>query len=131
MHDYTYYPTPQHPFREALQAVVGKAPPAYVKGFGLGGLTGKQVSDLQDWCSLNARPEWATGLSMIEAAELIVEGAIENGNIDKVFPSERMSSHGFSTKKKVKKATKKIVKKVARERSSRGSRIDGSTRIGE
>jgi hypothetical protein len=129
MHNFTYYPTPQHPFREALQAVVGKVPPAYVKGFGTEGLTDKQVSDLQDWCSLNARPEWATGLSMIEAAELIVRGAIENGNIDKVFPSDRMPSRGFS--KRVKKVAKKTVKRVAPQHSSRGTRIDGSTRIGE
>jgi hypothetical protein len=109
--------------------VVGKVPPAYVKGFGTEGLTDKQVSDLQDWCSLNARPEWATGLSMIEAAELIVRGAIENGNIDKVFPSDRMPSRGFS--KRVKKVAKKTVKRVAPQHSSRGTRIDGSTRIGE
>lgn len=130
MHDFTYYPTPEHPFREALQMVVGKEPPAYVKGFGLKGLTDKQVMELQDWCSQNARPEWATGLSMIEAAELIVAGAIENGNIDKVFPSERMARYRAS-KKTVKKVAKKTVKRLARDYSSRGSRIDGSTRIGE
>lgn len=79
---FTYYETPKDPFREALAAVVGKEPPEYVRGFGLREMTGKQVSDLQDWCSVNARPEWATGLSMIEAAELIVEGAVENANIE-------------------------------------------------
>lgn len=78
---FTYYPTPAAPFREALAAVVGKDPPDYVKGHGTLGLTDQQMLELQDWCSLNARPHWATGLSMIEAAELIVQGAIENANI--------------------------------------------------
>lgn len=130
MHNPTYYSTPEHPFREALQFVVGKEPPAYVKGFGIEGLTDSQLTELQDWCSLNARPEWATGLSMIEAAELIVKGAIENGNIDKVFPSERTAMHSLSKKKAVKKAPKKTAR-PAPEHSSRGTRIDGSTRIGE
>lgn len=78
----SYYPTPKHPLREALAAVVGKEPPDYVQGFDLKALTDQQQMDLQDWCSLNAKPFWATGLSMIEAAELIVAGAIENNNIE-------------------------------------------------
>jgi hypothetical protein len=81
--NFSHYPTPVHPFRESLEAVVGKEPPAYVRGFGTEGLTDSQIMSLQDWCSTNARPEWATGLSMIEAAELIVQGAIENANIGK------------------------------------------------
>ncbi len=75
------YPTPKHPLREALLAVTGKEPPAYVKGHNILNLTDHQVMALQDWCSLNARPEWATGLSILEAAEMIVQGAIDNANI--------------------------------------------------
>ena len=73
---------PEHPnyFREALKAVVGKYPPMLVPPFGPREM-GDEVMDLQDWCASNARPEWATGLSMIEAAELIVDQAIENANI--------------------------------------------------
>lgn len=107
----TYYPTPEHPFREALLAVVGKEPPAFVKGFGTQGLSDPQIQELQDWCSLNARPHWATGLSMMEAAELIVAGAIENANIARVYVPE-------PTPKK--KPTKKAKWK-------RSSRFDGST----
>jgi hypothetical protein len=45
---------------------------------------GDEVIDLQDWCSDNAQPDWATGLSMIEAAELIVSQALDNDNIERV-----------------------------------------------
>jgi len=74
--------TTQHPIREALQALCGAEPPAFVQGWDINDLTEDQVQELQDWCSLNARPEWATGLSMMEAAVLIVEGAVENNNIE-------------------------------------------------
>lgn len=89
---FTYYRTPEHPFREALAAVVGKEPPEYVRGFGFSEMTEKQKDELQSWCSLNARPHWATGLSMIEAAETIVEGAIENANIGESLPEAREPS---------------------------------------
>jgi hypothetical protein len=36
---------------------------------------------LTDWCSLNANPCWATGTSILEAADLLVERALENGNL--------------------------------------------------
>lgn len=77
----SYYPTPADPLREALASIIGKDPPDFVRGHNTSGLSDKQILDLQDWCSVNARPHWATGLSMIEAAELIVAGAIENANI--------------------------------------------------
>jgi hypothetical protein len=67
-------------FREALKVVVGKYPPMLVPPFGAHDM-GDEVMELQDWCSENARPRWATGLSMIEAAELIVDQAVENANI--------------------------------------------------
>ena len=75
---------PEHPnyFREALRAVVGLYPPLVVPPVGAKDM-GDEVIVLQDWCSDNARPRWATGLSMIEAAELIVDQAIENANIKK------------------------------------------------
>lgn len=67
-------------FREAIKVIVGKYPPMMVPPFGAKDM-GDEVVVLQDWCSDNARPSWATGLSMIEAAELIVDQAIENANI--------------------------------------------------
>ncbi len=78
---FTYYPTPESPFREALAAVVGEEPPDYVRGFGFHNVPEDKQDELQSWCVQRARPAWATGLSMIEAAELIVAGAVENANI--------------------------------------------------
>lgn len=69
-------------FREAIHAVVGKYPPMEVPRYGAHDM-GNEVIELQDWCASNARPEWATGLSMIEAAELIVQQALDNANIKK------------------------------------------------
>jgi hypothetical protein len=70
-------------FREALKAIIGKYPPMAVPPYGAEPM-GDEVVGLQDWCSDNANPPWATGLSMIEAAELIVQQAIENANIKKI-----------------------------------------------
>ena len=70
-------------FREALRAIIGKYPPMHVPPFGSREM-GDAVIELQDWCSYNANPDWATGLSMIEAAELIVDQALENANIHKI-----------------------------------------------
>jgi hypothetical protein len=78
---FTYYPTPESPFREALRAVTGKEPPDYVRGFGFHHVAEERQDELHSWCAMNASPVWATGTSMIEAAELIVAGAIENANI--------------------------------------------------
>ena|ERR1700748_2929637 len=77
------YQTSKHPLREALKVLCKKEPPEYVKGYDIKNLTGFQVMELQDWCSINAHPEWATGLSMLEAAEMIVQSAIDNANIKK------------------------------------------------
>lgn len=71
------------PFLEALQALVGKRPPAFCRGvYASRELDDDQIQRLQGWCADNARPAWATGLSMIEAADLIVDGAVENANIE-------------------------------------------------
>lgn len=75
------YPDVEHPFREALAAIVGIDPPAFVVGYGSNELTEDQFLELQDWCSMNARPEWSTGIGIIEAAELMVVIAAGNANI--------------------------------------------------
>jgi hypothetical protein len=76
---------PERPnyFREALKAIIGRYPPILVPPYGTSEM-GDEVIDLQDWCSDNAQPSWATGLSMIEAAELIVIQALDNDNIKRV-----------------------------------------------
>lgn len=70
------------PLHDALQALTNQSPPEFVKGaYFSKDLFEYQIEDLQNWCSINANPSWATGLSMIEAAEIIVKRAIENANI--------------------------------------------------
>lgn len=69
-------------FKEALESLTGKKLPMRVPRFKASRMSDENQYKLQEWCVDNAQPPWATGLSMIEAAELIVQGAIENGNIE-------------------------------------------------
>lgn len=79
---FSYYGKIENPLYEALQALCGAEPPAYTKGcFAANELPDQLITELQDWCSLHARPEWATGLSMLECAEQIVADAVDNANI--------------------------------------------------
>ena len=72
----------ESPLAEALQAITGKKPPAYTRGaFSSSDLLDENVTDLQDWCSIHACPAWSTGLGVLEAAEAIVQEAVDNGNI--------------------------------------------------
>ena len=41
----------------------------------------EKMTLLQDFCSYNTKIEWTTGVSIIEAAENMLEDAINNGNI--------------------------------------------------
>jgi hypothetical protein len=73
----------ENPLTEALEAITGEKPPAYTHGaFSCDDLAEKDVTDLQDWCSLHARPHWSTGIGVLEAAELIVREAVDNANIE-------------------------------------------------
>lgn len=70
------------PLREALSVVCGGAePPEFVQGCRFDALTDAQKMELQDWCSVHCKPSWATGIGALEAAEHIVNCAIENANI--------------------------------------------------
>lgn len=69
-------------FKEVLTVLTGEEPPFELTDV----MSSSEIDDdthdlLQDWCATNSKPKWATGLSMIEAADVIVEGAIENGNL--------------------------------------------------
>ena len=72
------------PFKEAIEALTGGTP----KGVDLEGvysqseLSDEDFTKLQDWCSCNSATWWATGISMIDAAESIVADAISNANIE-------------------------------------------------
>jgi hypothetical protein len=86
-------------FKEALEAITGKKCPMRVPRFGSSRMNDENQMKLQDWCVQVAQPPWATGLSMIEAAELIVKGALENGNISRNEP-EIYPGSGLSTRVK-------------------------------
>jgi hypothetical protein len=81
------------PFRDALESLIGAIPLMIDKDNfplcqNLEGVSSYQELDdetigrLQDFCCEHARPSWATGESMMDAADLIVERAIENANIN-------------------------------------------------
>ena len=69
------------PLADALFAITGMEPPKYTHGLYLSESLEDKAVDLQDWCADNARPSWATGLGVLEAAELLVQQAVENANI--------------------------------------------------
>jgi hypothetical protein len=81
-----------HPFQNAIEAILGSLPlmtgtDNYPLAQSLEDilvskeLPDQAISRLQDYCSLRANPAWATGESIIDAADLMVERAVENGNI--------------------------------------------------
>jgi len=76
------YEKPENPLADAIAAIVGETPPLETVGaYCFNDLSESDQEWLQHWCSERANPYWATGLSMIEAAELIVEQACQNANI--------------------------------------------------
>jgi len=73
------------PLKEALLAITGKEVPretCLLDGvFNCSELDDGELFALGDWCTQNARPHWATGDGILEAAELLVSRAKENDNI--------------------------------------------------
>ncbi len=77
----TYYSC-DAPLREALIAITGKEPCLNLLNVKHSNeLTPQEQNHLYEWCTQNRRPYWATGLGVLEAAELLVLTAIENANI--------------------------------------------------
>ena len=80
--EFEYDYAPESPLYEALQSIVGKNPPDFVVGiYAARELSDDQMTELQDWCATHGKPEWTTGIGILEAAERIVDCAVENGNI--------------------------------------------------
>ena len=72
----------KNPYYETLEAITRAKPPEFCKGiFNSNELDDDQITELQDWCGCNSQPVWATGLGHLEAADHIVNVAIENRNI--------------------------------------------------
>lgn len=70
------------PFADALRVLCGgKTPPKFTHGLYRAPQDDELHHKLQDWCAYNCVPRWGTGFGVIEAAELIVSCAVQNGNI--------------------------------------------------
>lgn len=72
----------KNPLYEALLAITGEKPPEFILGkFATTDLNENENMSLQEWCYNNARPNWSTGIGIMEAADTIVVEAIGNCNI--------------------------------------------------
>jgi hypothetical protein len=81
-----------HPFRDAIESLIGVLPlmtgrDNFPIAENLENILYSKDSDdetlsrLCDYCNLHPKPAWATGESIIDAADLIVERAFENTNL--------------------------------------------------
>ncbi len=76
------YPDVVNPLADALEALLGIRPELTTSGaYSFNDLNNEDQEWIQDFCSFHCKPHWATGCSMLEAAELIVQQAVENANI--------------------------------------------------
>lgn len=76
------YYSSSNPLAEAIAPLVDQEPPPYLAGlYFTRQLSERQNIEFADWCSLHTVVIWATGESLLDAADLMVERAIENGNI--------------------------------------------------
>jgi hypothetical protein len=70
------------PIRVVLKSFCGgKAPPKFVKGYRCGNLPDKEHMQLVEWLLANAKVYWTIGIALVEAADKLVEEAVDNANI--------------------------------------------------
>lgn len=70
------------PLRDVLRAFTGREPPAFVREhYDLSQFSDIERDLLHSWCVQHVKPDWATGIGLLEAAELMVHEAVSNGNI--------------------------------------------------
>lgn len=80
----SYYGLIKDPLREALTALTNEECPFDLQGhltFPEKTNEGVELINVQAWAKQHAKPRWATGESILDAAELIVYRATENNNI--------------------------------------------------
>lgn len=73
----------KNPFKEAIIHLTRKTPDIKLDGV----YYSKELSDedfvkLQDWIGMNQPVPWATSIGMIEMADIMVQEAVDNGNIE-------------------------------------------------
>lgn len=72
------------PFYDALVAITKSVPPIPMRGlYSSKELTDEEFELVQNWASDKAPIHWATGLSIIDCADLMVKSALENSSIPK------------------------------------------------
>jgi len=72
----------ENPLYDVIKILTGKEPPNFVKGkTSTAELNDEEFLTLQDFCSENAVLNWLTGIGILEAADVLVEESINNGNI--------------------------------------------------
>jgi hypothetical protein len=77
------------PFYDALVAITKSVPPIPMRGlYSSKELTDEEFEVVQDWAKDSAPIHWATGLSIIDCADLMVKSAVENANIPKQGESQ-------------------------------------------
>lgn len=67
------------PFRDALIVICGGVPPTYAPSISNVEMDDSEYTKLVEW--IVNQVEWFTGEGVIEAAECLVQSAIENDNI--------------------------------------------------
>ena len=65
-------------FQEAIWSIIGRWPSIEM----INEWFDTDEEEFQHWCIEHARVQWMTGIGIIEAAYLLIEGAFENANID-------------------------------------------------
>lgn len=72
----------KNPLFEVISAMTNVTAPFYLKGkFYSNELEDAEYFFFQEWCAYHAKPYWATGTGIIDAADIIVGEAVKNGNI--------------------------------------------------
>lgn len=85
-----------HPFQNAIESIVGELPLKLKKNnFPLrqklentlyySELDDETLNQLLNYCCENASPLWATGEGILDAANLLVSRAFDNGNLEIIW----------------------------------------------
>jgi hypothetical protein len=81
------YHNVKDPLKEAIEQIIGKEPPFDFGGaYKFNELPPEALNQIEDWCSLeisaSGPAEWATGSSVVSAAEIMVEEGQWDANIE-------------------------------------------------
>lgn len=102
------------PIRFVLKKLCGKAPPKFVKGYH----TPKEEdlhSKLVDWIGSHSVIGWSTNIAIVDAANLIVQDAVSNGNIEppEFWTAEEYKNLRFEMDERVARAKKAKARRKA------------------